>query len=126
MVLFHRFSLRQNGKDMKERNLIQLIGYVGAEPTGRKFENGNQVMRMRAATHEPKHKKTENAATEFSTCWHTIVAWGDRASYALNNFVKGSRIMIDGKLIYRTYPDKTGHTRYVTEIVAHSLINLDR
>lgn len=111
---------------MKERNLIQLIGYVGSEPTGKKFENGNQVIRMRVATHEPKHKKNEEAPVEFSTCWHTIVAWGEMAGYALNNFIKGSRIMIDGKLVYRTYPDKTGHTRYVTEIVAHSLINLDR
>jgi len=111
---------------MKERNLIQLIGYVGAEPASKKFENGNQLVRMRVATHEPKYKKNDEEPTEFSTCWHTIVAWGDKAAYALNNFIKGSRIMIDGKLVYRSYPDKTGHTRFVTEIVAHSLTNLDR
>ncbi len=111
---------------MKERNLIQLIGYVGSEPASKKFENGNQVIRMRVATHEPVHKKGNDGPVEYSTCWHTIVAWGEMAGYALNNFIKGSRIMIDGKVVYRTYPDKAGHTRYVTEILAHSLINLDR
>ena len=111
---------------MKERNLIQLIGYVGAEPTAKKFENGNQVVRMMVATHEPKGKKVGDEKQEYSTCWHTIVAWGEKADYALNNFIKGSRIMIDGKLIYRTYSDKSGHTRYITEIVAYSLTNLDR
>lgn len=111
---------------MKERNLVQLIGYVGAEPTSKKFKNGNQVVKIMIATHEPKRKKTGEEKTGYSTCWHTIVAWGKTAAYALNNFITGSRIMIDGKLVYRTYSDKDGHTRYITEIVAYSLINLDR
>lgn len=111
---------------MKERNLVQLIGYVGAEPAAKIFENGNRMIRMRVATHEPTTQTKEHEKPEYSTSWHTIVAWGDAAIYALNNFITGSRIMIDGKLVYRTYPDKDGHTRYITEIVAHSLINLDR
>jgi len=111
---------------MKERNLIQLIGYVGAEPSCKKFNNGNQLARIRVATHEPKAKKENEEKTQYNTCWHTIVAWGEQASYAINNFIKGSRIMIDGKLIYRTYADRHGNTKYLTEIVAHSLINLDR
>jgi single-strand DNA-binding protein len=55
-----------------------------------------------------------------------VVAWDKVAAYAENNFVKGSRILVDGQIIYRTYPDRQGHLRYVTEIKANSLQNLDR
>jgi single-strand DNA-binding protein len=111
---------------MKERNVIQLIGYVGAEPASKTFDNGNRLVRLRIATHEPRKRNEDGKPIEYSTCWHTIVAWGDKAVFALNNFITGSRIMIDGKLVYRTYADSHGHKRYITEIVAYSLINLDR
>jgi single-strand DNA-binding protein len=113
-------------KVMKERNVIQLIGYVGDEPAVKKFNNGNQVARIRVATHAPVKTEGNEQNPKFSTTWHTVVAWAESAVYAANNFIKGSRIMVDGKLIYRTYLDKTGHTRFITEIIAYSLTNLDR
>jgi len=55
-----------------------------------------------------------------------VIAWDRKAEYAERSFVKGSKILVDGCISYRTYLDSTGHTRYVTDIVAYSLINPDR
>lgn len=95
-------------------NQVLLIGYVGQHLESKKTANGLQV-KLRVATHNGD-----------LTVWHNIIAWDQTAAYAERSFVKGSRIIVDGSIRYRTYPDKTGHTRYVTEIKAHSLMNLDR
>lgn len=60
------------------------------------------------------------------TVWHDVIVWGEKADYAERTFVKGSKILVDGSIAYRTYPDESGHIRYVTEIMAHTLTNLDR
>jgi len=39
---------------------------------------------------------------------------------------KGSEVAIEGRLQYRTYDDKEGNTRYVTEIIAKDLLMLDK
>jgi len=111
---------------MKDRNTIQLIGYVGADPTIWKFDNGNKCARLRIATHEPIKKKNHGEQQQYSTTWHTVIAWAQSADYTERNFLKGSHILVDGRLIYRSYEDKQGQQKSVTEIVAHSLMNLDR
>ena len=111
---------------MKDRNQIQLIGYVGTDPHVKEFSNGNKRARIMVATHAPNHRKTEADPVTYSTTWHTVVAWEKTAEFAANNFLKGSHILIDGKVIYRSFENKFGMKQTVTEILAHSLINLDR
>lgn len=108
---------------MKE-NSVQLIGYVGGSPTVKTFESGLKKVHLRVATHQLKEK--ENALKKFITVWHDVVAWKSVAEYAERSFVKGSRILVDGSIVYRTYEDRQGHVRYVTEIKAEHLMNLDR
>ena len=102
-------------------NTVILIGYVGNNLTSKTLSQGDKKVLIRVATHQKS--KGENTLI---TTWHNIVAWDKIASFAENNFVKGSRILVDGQIIYRTYPDKSGHLRYITEIKANSLQNLDR
>lgn len=111
---------------MKDRNQIQLIGYLGTDPQVKQYANGNKRVRIMLATHAPRHRKTEEEELTYRTTWHTIVAWNKAAEFAAGNFLKGSHILVDGKLIYRCYENKFGVTKYLTEIIAHSLINLDR
>jgi single-strand DNA-binding protein len=111
---------------MKDRNQIQLIGYVGTDPHVKLFENGNKRVRIMLATHAPMHRKSDAEVVEYSTTWHTIIAWDKAAEYAANNFLKGSHILIDGRVIYRSFENKFGVKKTVTEIIAYSLINLDR
>jgi single-strand DNA-binding protein len=76
------------------------------------------------ATHySPKNHSGKKVC---QTIWHDVVAWDKVAEYAEKSLVKGSRILVEGSIIYRTYPDNAGHIRYVTLISAESLMNLDR
>ena len=69
--------------------------------------------------------KNENGNVKVTT-WHDVVAWEKNAEAAENNFIKGSHILVEGQIVYRTYEDHAGHTRYITEIKAQTLMNLDR
>ena len=108
---------------MKMNNVL-LIGYVGIDPTIKLTHSGIKKAMIRMATHMPK--KNEKGEKIWDTVWHDIVAWESKAEYAERSFVKGSKILVDGMIKYSIYQDQTGHTRYVTTIVAYSLLNLDR
>ena len=105
-------------------NRVTLIGYVGKDLAANKLDNGNKRVAIRMATHYCT--RSDNGEKQFHTVWHDVIAWEHTAEYAERSFVKGSKIMVDGSIIYRSYPDKSGHTRYVTQIRAYSLMNLDR
>lgn len=60
------------------------------------------------------------------TEWHTIVLWRGLAELAAGYVRKGSLIYVERKLKTRSYDDRDGNKRYVTEIVADQLIRLDK
>lgn len=105
-------------------NFVRLIGYVGQDIKQSTSKAGSKRLAIRMATH---YKILSSSDTvNYQTVWHDVVAWDQTADYAACNFVKGSKIMVEGVLIYRDYLDSQGHRRYVTEIKAQSLLNLDR
>jgi single-strand DNA-binding protein len=105
-------------------NHVRLIGYIGKHLSASTSLKGNRRLQMRIAT----HYATENTdgTRQFHTVWHDVIAWGSIAEWAEGSFVKGSRVLVEGSIEYHTYPDRAGHTRYITRIAAHSLLNLDR
>lgn len=105
-------------------NHVTLIGYVGRDLASTTAVNGAKRVAIRMATHYAV--KDAGGQKMYHTVWHDVVAWDHTAEYAERSFVKGSKIMVDGSITYRTYEDKTGHIRYLTQITAHSLMNLDR
>ena len=115
--------IKQNTQIMKQ-NSVQLIGYVGKDPAIKVLGSGTKRASIKVATHYPV--KDEGPEKKYVTTWHYVIAWGPHAEYAERSFVKGSHILVDGSIVYRSYPDTTGHTRYITEIKADTLINLDR
>jgi single-strand DNA-binding protein len=110
-------------KFMKQNN-VQLIGYVGADPVIKVLASGSKKAKIRVATHYKL--KNEQEGKKYGTTWHNVIAWDTDAEYAERSFVKGSHILVTGDLIYRTYPDAHDHSRYITEIRARELMNLDR
>lgn len=107
-----------------QNNKVTLIGYVGNNLTSSKLKNGSKRVAIRMATHQST--KNSSGKKVYYSVWHDVIAWDRTAEFAEKNFVKGSRIMVDGSISYKTYPDPKGHIRYVTQIRAHSLVNLDR
>lgn len=105
-------------------NLVRLIGYIGKDLSALTATTGNRRVHLRVATH---YSTTQADGTKlYHTVWHDVVAWGATATFAENSFVKGSKVMVEGSIEYRTYPDATGHIRYTARISARSLLNLDR
>ena len=102
------------------RNHVQLIGNVGQEPTITNLESGRKVARFSLATNE--FYKKDKGEKEQTTEWHTVVAWGKTADLIENYVVKGKELALSGKLKSRSYEDKEGVTRYVTEIEASEIL----
>ncbi|UAY55680.1 single-stranded DNA-binding protein [Arachidicoccus terrestris] len=107
-----------------QHNLVRLIGYVGADLKVKTVSNGSKMAIINVATHD--FLRREGDEKIYSTSWHQVIAWGGYAEMAERSFIKGSHILVEGSLRYRKYTDDKGEEHLVTEIKAHSLINLDR
>lgn len=109
---------------MRGLNKVTLIGNLGKEPEIKTLEGDIKVAKFSLATSESYKDKSGNLQTE--TEWHNIVAWRKIADLAEKYLCKGSAIYLEGKLKTRSYEDKEGNRRYVTEIIAESFLMLDK
>lgn len=106
------------------RNKVQLIGHVGNEPEIMNLESGKKLAKFSIATNESyKNSKGEKIT---DTQWHNIIAWGKTAELIENYVPKGKEVGIEGKLTSRSYEDKEGQKRYITEIVCNELLLLGK
>jgi single-strand DNA-binding protein len=110
--------------NMKTKNFVQLIGYLGDDPEIHNTPSGQTLGYLRVAT-DHYRKKEDGSATTITT-WHDIKLWNKLAQQLLGNFIKGSHVLIEGEIQYRTFLDHVGHKRYSTEIKAAKIVNLDR
>ena len=97
------------------RNRVQLIGHTGNAPQITNLESGKKVAKISLATSE-KYKAT-NGESKTDTQWHNLIAWGKTADIFEKYIEKGNLIAVEGKLVNRSYDDKDGIKRYVTEII---------
>ena len=104
-------------------NKVMLIGNVGKDPDVNFTPSGVKVAQFRMATSETW--KDKDGAIQEHTDWHTVVAWRGLADIVERLIHRGSRIYVEGKIQTRTYDDKEGQKRYVTEIVADNILLLD-
>ena len=101
-------------------NHVILIGHVGADPEVRRTKTEKTVCSFSLATSGPGKGKDK------STSWHKIIVWERQAELCATYVSKGSKVAVAGRLQTRTYEDKEGRRRTVTEIVAHLVNFLDR
>ena len=104
------------------RNKVQLIGNVGQDPVITNLESGKRVARLTLATNE--HYKNNQGERITNTDWHTVIGWGKLADIIEGFVTKGKEIAIEGKRTSRSYEDKEGNKRYVTEVVASEILLL--
>ena len=101
------------------RNKVQLIGNLGNQPEVITLESGKKLAKFTMATNESyKNEKGEKIT---DTQWHNIIAWGNIAQIIEQYVNKGEELAIEGKLTSRSYDDKDGNKRYITEIVVNEL-----
>ena len=106
------------------KNRVQLIGHVGNDPEIKNLEGGKKVANLTIATNDSyKNEKGEKVE---QTEWHKVVAWGKIAEIIEKYVTKGKEIAVEGKLTHRSYEDKTGEKRYITEVVANDILLLGK
>jgi single-strand DNA-binding protein len=104
-------------------NRVILVGNVGKDPEIRRFEN-NIKASFSLATSETYTPKGGDKVTQ--TEWHNIVAWRRLAELAENYIRKGSQLLVEGKLRYRSYDDRDGNKKYIVEVEADVIQLLGR
>ncbi len=109
---------------MRGLNKVLLIGNLGSDPEIKLLEGNIKVAKFSLATTESY--KDENGQTHANTEWHSIVLWRGLADLAEKYLHKGSLVHIEGKIKTRSYDDKQGNKRYVTEVIVEQLILLDK
>ncbi|KGO90320.1 single-stranded DNA-binding protein [Flavobacterium suncheonense] len=106
------------------KNKVQLIGNVGQDPEVKTVSGDRKVANFTVATNDyyynDKGEKIEQ------TEWHRVSAWGNVAEIIEKYVEKGKEIAIEGKLTHRSYDDKDGNKRYITEVVANEILLLGK
>ena len=106
------------------RNKVQLIGNLGQDPEIVNLDNGGKLAKFSVATNEIyKNSKGEKVT---DTQWHNVVAWGKTAEIVENYLAKGNEVAVEGKLVHRSYENKEGEKRYITEIKCNELVMLGK
>ena len=106
-------------------NKVILIGNLGQDPKVRNTGSGTAVANFSLATNRRWNDRDGNRQEQ--TEWHQIVCFARLAEIAGEYLAKGRQVYIEGRLQTSSWEDqKTGETRYRTEIVAESLQMLGR
>jgi single-strand DNA-binding protein len=104
------------------KNRVQLIGHLGNDPEIKTFDGKKTMARFSVATNETYKKESGEKVTE--TQWHNVVAWNGTAKIVEKLLKKGAEVALEGKLTTRSWEDKEGNKRYITEVVATELLLL--
>lgn len=102
-------------------NLAIITGNVTRDPELRFTPSGQAVCSFGVATNRSvkKGEQWEDIAT-----FHNVVQWGKPAEYTANNVKKGTKVTVTGRIDNRSYDAKDGTKKYISEIVADTVISL--
>ncbi|MBK7383981.1 MAG: single-stranded DNA-binding protein [Flavobacteriales bacterium] len=100
------------------KNKVHLIGNLGFDPEVREIAKGRKVARLSVATNDSYRNADGEKVTD--TQWHTVVAWGQTAEMVERLLRKGSPVVLEGRLVHRSYEAKDGTKRYITEVVMNT------
>ena len=102
------------------RNKVQLIGRVGNEPEVVALDSGKKLVKFAMATND-SYKNAKGDKVE-DTQWHNLIVWNKLTTVIEQYVKKGDELAIEGKLTNRSYDNKEGNKRYVSEIVVNELL----
>ncbi len=104
-------------------NKAILVGRLGKDPDVKYTPDGTMVTTFRMAT--DLQWKDKNGDKVQKTEWHSIVTYRKLAEICGKYLVKGSLVYVEGRIQTRSWDDKDGVKKYMTEIVASDMKMLD-
>tara|TARA_R100001143_G_scaffold46656_1_gene41668 strand:- start:249 stop:620 length:372 start_codon:yes stop_codon:yes gene_type:complete len=99
---------------MASVNKVILVGHVGKDPDIRATSSGDTVASFSLATNTGYG---ENKTTD----WHNVSVFGKSADFVRNYVKKGAQVYVEGSIRNRSYVDKSGNKKYVTEVKAFTV-----
>lgn len=102
-------------------NKVMLIGNVGKDPDVRYYEADQAVAQVALATTERGYTLPNGTQVPEHTDWHNLIFYRSLAKVVERYVKKGDKLYIDGRLRYRSYDDKQGKRRFVTEILVENM-----
>ena len=100
-------------------NKVILVGNLGKDPELRYTSSGTAVASFSLATSE--RFKDRSGEQQEKTEWHNIVVWRNLAEICGKYLHKGKQVYIEGRIQTRSYDDRDGNKKYITEIVADQM-----
>ena len=101
-------------------NKVILVGNLGKDPELKYLEGNIARANFSIATSEFHKDKNGNKIEQ--TEWHKVTAWGKTADIIEKYVTKGKEVAIEGKLTHRSYEDKNGEKRYITEVIVNEIL----
>lgn len=99
-------------------NKVILSGNVTRDPEIRTTATDRTVATFSLAVRRG-WKKSEDGSPDAD--FFNVIAWERLAEFCRNYLMKGTKIIVEGRLQTRTYDAKDGTKRYVTEVVANEI-----
>ncbi len=103
--------------DMSVNKAI-LIGNLGRDPELKYTPSGKAVTTFTLATTD--RWTSQDGQKQEQTVWHNIVAWGRQAEVINEYLAKGRQVYIEGRIVNRSYDDKEGNKKYISEVVVQN------
>lgn len=89
-----------------------------AFPQDRNNETTSVVKKASFPLATTEYRRTKDGERVEQTEWHNVVCWRALAEIAEKILRKGTQLYVEGKLQTRSWEDKEGNKRYITEVVA--------
>ena len=105
-------------------NKVMLIGNLGKDPEMRYTANGKAVTTFSIACN--RNFTGQDGERREETDWFNIVTWDKLAETCSQFLQKGRRAYVEGRLQTRSWDGPDGNKRYRTEVVANTVLFLDR
>ncbi len=102
-------------------NKVMLIGNVGNDPDVRYIDNGVATATLNLATTTKGYTLPNGTTVPDRTEWHRILLWRRLAEIVERYVHKGDKLYIEGQLRTRSYTDKKGIVRNITEVWADNM-----
>ncbi len=104
-------------------NKVILVGNLGADPQLRVTSSGRPLATFSVAT--SRNWQDDKGEWQQQTSWHRVVVWGERAQTVSDRMAKGHRVYVEGRLQSRSWEDERGQRRYLTEVHARRVFQLN-
>ena len=108
---------------MRGINKVILLGRATRDTELRSTTNGTPVSNIRLATNRVVRSK-DGELTEHPQ-YHTVICWDRLAEQTGKHVTKGRLVYVEGQLESRSFTDKDGKERDVTEVIASDVQFLD-